>query len=246
MSIQNFLIKNKAVLMLAGGVIGFVATNYLTAKGAVKRQKRLEEIDHDLTLGEEIKLAVECYGPAVACGTVSAGLIFGGNKSYAATQAGLVSAYTYLNTRFAKEKQAIVKTLGVESLFPVKEELKIPIKEEAEKRKPVSQGSILVCDESNGAPRYSEITMEQLIDAGYQINKKLTRNGVISKADYLELLGFDITLADEELGWNVTYLSDVSGDCWLDIYHDLIVLEDESYCYIIRYDAEPIAGFREF
>lgn len=245
--IHNFIIKNKAAIMLAGGVVGFIATNYLTAKGAVKRQKRLEEIDHDLTLGEEIKLAAECYGPAIACGAVSAGLIFGGNKTYAAAQAGLVSAYTYLNSRYSKEKQAIVKAFGIEELLPVKNELREPVVEKMKEHCP-SPGSILVCDIYNGDPRFLETTMEELMDAEYQINKRLNKYGIASRGDFFGYLGFDVTLADEEVGWNLSYLDDIydDGSCWLEFSHELVLEGDNCYYYILRFEAEPIAGYRIF
>ena len=89
MSLMTFL--KKPSVMLALGVIGFFGTNVLTARATIKFIKEKQALNRDTTLKEDIVLGVKCYGAAATAGAVSTALIFGGNKSYATAQAGLVT-----------------------------------------------------------------------------------------------------------------------------------------------------------
>lgn len=239
---------NKSGLMLFGGVVGFVATNVLTAIGAIKYHEAKQAMDHDPTLKEEALLIAKSYGAAATVGAVSAGLIFGGNKTYAKAQAGLVSAYTLASTKYLQGKNVVAKVLGEDAVKQIETSLKEPIVEHAKKTH-VPAGSILVCDTYGGKePRYLETTMEELMDAEYQLNRILAKLGYVGLSDWYDLLGFDTTLAADQLGWNVTYLCDISeaseGLVWIDFEHEL-VLEDNNQYYILKFAVEPVAGYRE-
>lgn len=241
MKLPSFITKNKAPIMLLAGIAGFVATNYLTAKGAVKQYEERQN-NLNLSLKEELKIAAKCYAPAVTCGLVSAGLIFGGNKTYAKTQAGLLSAYTLANTRFKNERDAVLKTFGLDGLTKVDDQIKQPLIEEM-KKQPVSQGSILVCDTFGKEPRFLETTMEELQQAEYEFNRRFSKNGEINVNYFYELLGFEQTMEGETFGFNAEYLYDKRGDCWIDFDHEL-VLEDNNQYYILKFAVEPIAGYQ--
>ena len=248
-AICNFVEKNKGSLLLIGGFVGFVATNILTAKAAIKYKEKKDELIFnlrdertDLTLKEEMAIAVPTFAPAVVTGVVSAGLIFGGNRTYAQTQAGLVSAYTLLNTKYSKYRDAALKSLGVDSVKEIETALKQPQIQIA-KKVPVSSGSILVFDSYHD--RYLETTMEELQDAEYQLNRILILHNRVSLNDWYELLGFEPTIAGEELGWSAEYLYDTcDGYCWIDFEHELVLNDNDQY-YILKFEVEPIAGYKE-
>ena len=244
---------NKASLMLFGGLVGFVATNVMTAIGTKNYILKKEAMDHDPNLKEEAALMAVCYGPSVAVGSVSAGLIFGGNKSYAKAQAGLVSAYTLLGTRSNKLKEAVTKAIGVEEVKKIEQEINQPVIEEA-KKQPVSQGSILVCDTYSGTIRFLETSMEVLQDAEYQMNRRLHIFGHVTLNDWYEYLGFEPTIEGETIGWNEEYLYSTSQakigeddvpNSWLDFEHEL-VLEDNNQYYVLKFATEPIAGYMDY
>lgn len=244
MSVKMFLRSHKSGLMLFGGAIGFIFTNYLTAKGTIKylQQKELyteEELTNDWRI--KAKLLANSYTPAFTSGLVSAGLIFGGNKSYAKTQAGLVSAYTLLNTKYANYRDAALNALGFDNVKQIEDKLKENISERMKIEK-LNPGSILICDTySSEEPRYLETTLEELQNAEYLLNRKLIREDYVTLNDWYGFLGFDTTLTGEELGWTTEHLFDMYGNSWIDIEHEL-VLEDPNY-YIIRFTQEPIEGF---
>ena len=70
MNILSFL-KKPSVKLVAGLLI-FVGSNILVAKGTAKYVREVDAADHELDKKEKIILAAKCYGPAVGtCLTTS-------------------------------------------------------------------------------------------------------------------------------------------------------------------------------
>lgn len=238
------LLKKPAVLIITG-IVGLIATNILTAKATIKYVEEKENIpdDQDTTWQEDVVTFAKCYYPAIGTGILSAGLILCGNKTYAAAQAGLVSAYTLLNTRYAKERDAVLKNIGMEDLLKIKEDIHKPVIEKM-KKEPVSQGSILVNIACWKDDVFYETTMEELLNAYINMAEGLSINNKYSLGRFIEDISNEpIEMKSEDFGWNMEYVYDVSGKPWVKmnpIYHD----EDGQY-YIIDFDVEPTVGWQD-
>lgn len=245
MNLKAFLSKNSASIMIIGGIVGFVVTNVLTAKATEKYIKEKEKQPDNTTWQEDAVVIAKCYAPAAAVGVASAGLIFGGNRKYASMQAGLVSAYTLLNTRYSKERDAVLKNIGLEDLTKIKEEINKPIIEKM-KKEPVSQGSILVVIKDFDTEHFFETTMEELQNAEYVLEEKICKDAYASLGYFVELIGGTPTMASETIGWNAEYLYGMTESCWIDIEHELVLEDNGSQYYIINFPIGPIVGYQDF
>ena len=246
MSLLSFL--KKPSILLFGGFLGFVVTNVITAKATYNFIKAKEAMDHDTTLKEDIALGAKCYAGAITMGAVSAGLIFGGNKAYATTQASLVTGYTLLNTKYKNYRDAALKTLGLDKFKEIdtkvieynhKKNIKLI---DGNKKVHTTEGMVLVVDPFSDPdnPVYSEITPEQLSDARYYYNKMLCDKNVVSVNDYRELLSMNTDLKGEDYGYTSDYIYD-QGKNFIDISDPEIKIDDSgTQYYYVTFDLEPI------
>lgn len=241
--ITQILKKNAPALLLLAGVVGFVCTNVLTAKATIKAQEKLEELEKSeepVETKDKVLTVIPCYVPAVVAGVASAGMIFAGNRKYANIQAGLMSAYTVLQHKFNHYRQKVIEEIGRQR----EEELLEEIKKEryTEGAFDSSSGNVLVYDDMED--RYLEITMLDLVDAEYQLNKAFTANGKVSLNDFYELIGLEPTANGEEFGWDIETVYDDIGYCWIEIEHELVLQGSEPPYYILRYEAPPVRGYK--
>lgn len=245
MNLKMFLSKNSAPIMLFTGIIGFVVTNVLTAKATEKYLKEKEKQPENTTWQQDLTVAAKCYAPAVVSGVASAGLIFGGNRQYAKVQAGLVSAYTLLNTRYSKERDAVLKNIGLEELTKIKEEINKPVIEEM-KKKPVSQGSIVVNIPSFDPNIFLETTMEELENAVFHLEERLAKDSFVNLSYFVEQLAYPPNLSSETIGWNADYLYGMTESVWIDIEYELVLEDDGGQYYIVKFPVGPVPGYDEF
>ena len=233
MSLLSFL--KKPSVMIGLGLAGFIGTNILTAKATYKFIKEKEALKRDTTLKEDIVLGAKCYGGAVAAGAVSAGLIFGGSKTYATTQAALVSGYTLLNTKYKNYRDMALKTIGLDNFKEIDKKL-AEERQKAEneykrthKLPAVSEGCIVVADpfSPKGEEWFCETTMEQYLVAKEEFRRRIAKcesdYDIVTVNEWRELVGFDIynipdkelnkidskiKLTGEEFGWSRAYIYD--------------------------------------
>ena len=242
MDLKSFFSKNAAPIMIIGGIVGFVVTNILTAKAAEKYLKEKEKLPEDSTWQEDLMVAAKCYAPAVVSGVASAGLIFGGNRKYAKVQAGLVSAYTLLNTRYSKERDAVLKNIGLEDLTKIKEEINKPIVERM-KKQAVSEGSILVVVKDYDPNVYIETTMVELTEARRTLQEQLAKKEKVSLSYFIEQIGGNPNMTSETVGWNMEYLYGNNEHDFIDSDILLIDEKDGSSYYSVEFPTRPIAGY---
>lgn len=226
------------------GVGGFIASNILTARNAMKLEKKLQELPYDPTLKEESVMIFKAFAPSLVLSTLSTIMIFGADKSYAKANAALIGSYAALSAKCTQYKAAVEETVGEENLKAIQDKLKEPLLE-AVKDKEVSPGSILICENYGKDIRFVETTMEEFLEAKYLYNRRISLLGDANLNDFYELIGFEQTLEGEGTGFNIEYLYDASGNCWLDIYLDLQIEGNQQY-YILRFAQDPIAGYKIF
>lgn len=228
MSLLSFLKKPNVMLVL--GALGFVGTSVLTAKATVKFIRAKDALNRETTLKEDIVLGAKCYAGAATIGLASAGLIFGGNKSYATAQAGLVTGYTLLNTKYKNYRDIVLKQFGLDKFKDLDKELsrateikKFPVIKNPD-AKPLSEGSILLRDPFSDPdnPVFVETHMEQYLDANHEFLRKIVTNpyyeSIVTINEWRELQSFDdLDMHGEEFGWSQEYLENINGCIWLDI-----------------------------
>lgn len=252
MSLMTFL--KKPSVMLALGVIGFFGTNVLTARATIKFIKEKQALNRDTTLKEDIVLGVKCYGTAATAGAVSTALIFGGNKSYATAQAGLVTGYTLLNTKYKNYRDAALKVVGLDKFKEIDKQLVNDIHEKPENYSKFipevkSQGTILLMDPFSDPknPVFTETTLEQYEHAKNEFNRRIVTNPrsdiIIPINEWRDLNSFDDQdIRGEEYGYSQEYLEDVIGHLWVDIDEEIRFDAAGNMYYYPIFRVDPCVG----
>lgn len=85
---------------------------------------------------------------------------------------------------------------------------------------------------------YIERRMIEVLDAEYQLNRKLVSEGYASLNDFFGFLGVETTFP-ENYGWSQEIICDFFQPPWIDFEHQLTILEDGMECYIIVPSMNP-------
>lgn len=134
MSRQVFTVKEHSpVLLLGVGFVGFTATTVLACRATLKMSEVLEKGEKELvdvkyadeklneeevkkaSLGVKLKTAIDIaklYAPAVAVGAVTLTAITGSHVILKRRNAGLVAAYTTLDSMFKRYRSNVVADVG--------------------------------------------------------------------------------------------------------------------------------------
>lgn len=80
--------------------------------------------------------------------------------------------------------------------------------------------------------RYFESTMNNVIQAESNMNKKLVNTGEVRLNDFYSYIGIDETDMGDVFGWSLH-----NGECfcnylWIDFENKLTILEDGLECYV--------------
>lgn len=241
---QMFLKKNAPTILTCLGGIGVVATGVLVALATPKALKRIEEAEEvkgeDLTKFEKIKAAAPVYIPAVATGTATIVCIFGANTLSKRTQASLMSAYALLDNSYKEYRKKVVDIYGEEADTNVVTE----IAKDHYRDMPVQGDKQLFFDFLS--MQYFESTMEEVLKAEYEINKRLSQDNETSVNEFYHLLGIPAGVFDYELGWSIEAGGAWYGYSWIDFRHEQVTLDDGLECCIITMETAPTADYRYY
>ena len=244
---QMFLKRNSSTILTCVGGAGVVVTAVMavkaTPKALVLLEKAKEEKGSDLTKLEVVKTAGPAYIPAVVAGVSTITCIFGANVLNKRKQAALTSAYILLDNSYKEYKKKVEELYGEAANIRVAEEIAKDnyVKQEVSV---MDDNKILFYDDFS--ERYFEATMEDVIRAEYEINKKLAMFSGVYLNEFYQLLGIPGTDYGEYLGWSSGELYDTQWNTWLDFDHDKVVMDDGLECYIISTKFEPVPGFEDY
>lgn len=94
--------------------------------------------------------------------------------------------------------------------------------------------------------QYKEISLPELIDAEYQLNRILVTESEVSMKTFLELLDIQPTKYSDMIGWSIGAGANFYSYEWIDVDHYLNETDDGFECYILDYRTIPTGDFREF
>lgn len=231
-------IRKFAPYILAGiSTVGVVATAVLAYKAAPKVEAVLKETKDEDTLVKVKKMA-PVVAPVATAGAVTIGCILGSSVLSYKSQAAIASAYIFLDRNKSKF-EAKFKELFPDEYKKVSEEVvKASVsKEQAINFKNLSTKDENVCFYEEHHEELFEKSMIEVIDAEYQLNRKLALEGEVNLNDFFMLLGLNPTKEGAELGWNAT------DHTWIDFEHDILKVDDDLECYEIKYLTKPMPNY---
>lgn len=232
------------------GAFGVVVTAFLSARGTLRADERLQHecgikmkdipsLDRDEKV-DALMVAAPSYLPAVVSGVATMVCIFGANSMSRKQQASLASAYALLDRSFREYRAKVKEIIGEEGESDIRAAI-------AKDHYSVGAfdpgpGEQLFYDYTTG--EYFESSFLLVVDAEYQLNRKLATEGCVSLREYCDMLGIDSGPWADQVGW--TLQNEFAGYNWIEFEHELVILQDGLECYIIYMPNMPERGYRDY
>ncbi len=233
--------NKSAIAMSALAGVGVIASAFAAAMATPKAYARsvercgltpsdfigaskTEKIEIVKAVLPEYALAIGCV-----CGTVAC--IFAANHMSRRSQASLASAYAALEKSYREYREQSRRLLGGDDEAIRK---MVAVKRYPKGDLAPGPGELLFYDYFTG--EYFESTILSVIDAEYQLNRKLSVDGIARLSDYCQYAGIDCGDWATDVGWLPE-----NRISWIDFEHELVVMPDGLECYIISMSVEPSA-----
>lgn len=244
---QLFLKRNAPTILTCVGAVGVVATSVMAVKATPKALAHLEEAKEekgeDLTKLEVVKVAGPAYIPAVVTGAATIACIFSANILNKRKQAALMSAYALLDNSYKEYKKKVTELYGEDADQHVREEI---AKDKYEERDISLEDETKQLFYDEFSDRYFESTMEDVLRAEYNVNKKLSSHGGLYLNEFYEALDIPPVDYGDHLGWSAAEVYDMCWESWVDFYHKKVKMDDGFECYIISYSVDPTFNFEDY
>lgn len=232
------------------GAFGVGVTAFLSARGTLRANEKLQRersikmtdipgLDRDEKL-DAIMVVAPSYFPAILSGTATLFCIFGANTMSKRQQASLASAYAMLDRSFREYREKVKELIGEDQEGLIRSEIA------KEHYTPgcfdPGPGEQLFYDYTTG--EYFESSFLMVVDAEYQLNRKLALEGCVSLREYCDMMGIDSGAWADQVGW--TLQNEFSAYSWIEFEHELVIMPDGLECYIIHMPYMPERGFRDY
>ena len=243
---ELFLKRNSSTILTCVGAIGVIATSVMAVKATPKAMMKLEEAKKEkgdeLTTSEKIVVAGPTYIPSIVAGVSTIACIFGANILNKRQQAALMSAYALLDNSYKDYKKKTQELYGKDADIRIRNEIAKDKCKENDLE--LGDDKLLFFDDYSG--RYFESTMENVVKAEYELNRKISLWGGAYLNEFYEFLGIEPTDYGYFLGWSEGGLMETSWVSWLDFQHEKVVMDDGLECYIIRMANEPMYDYEYY
>ena len=236
-----FVKRNASTILTCVGGVGVVATSVLAVKATPKALYLLdeakEEKGEELTKMEVVRVAGPVYIPAVITGVSTLACIFGANILNQRQQAAITSAYALVNNSYKEYKKKVEELYGEGAGSNIRKELAKDKYEDYEFDLEEDDGKQLFYDDLS--KRYFRAKKEDVVNAAYQINKKIQEYSGANVNEYYDWLGIEPIEFGERYGWTTDLMMASTWSNWLSFYYEKVLLEDGMECEIITMSCEP-------
>ena len=226
-------IIDKKLFLNINAILGVIFTAISCHNGTIKD---IEEYSDSMSTKEKIKHYIKCYGPTVAFASGTIFSIFLSNHISQKEKYDLMmelmkarNSYTKLrgsvNGIYSEQRTKVIKSILPEDvpkdIYDSRTELK------------------LFWEEYSGKFIYK--TIEEVLKAEYNFNKKLSVVGYASLNDFLNELGIEEITCGNEIGWNINdgYFGGQEVSPLVDFVHSKCTTDDGCEFYYISYNNQP-------
>lgn len=243
---QNLIPKLKRaspLILTCLGAAGVIATAVTAVKATPEAIKLIEaakaEKGEDLTKLEIVQTAGPNYIPSVAIGLSTIVCIFGANALNKRQQAALISSYALINNAYKEYRDKVKELLGTDTDVRITESIAKDKMEQTHIHS--NRQDLLFYNQLTG--KYFESSIESVLAAEYEANKRLLLDGYVSLNDFLELLDNDLVPGGYSVGWSIEAGEEVYGYSCIDFEHYLVEMDDGLECYILNMSFAPTADY---
>lgn len=242
----RFVKKSAPTILTVLGGAGVVATSVMAVKATPKAlqliEQAKEEKGEELTKLEVVNVAGLAYVPSVIVGVSTIACIFGANMLNKRQQAALMSAYALLDNSYKEYKKKVIELHGEEAAARIQEDI---VRDKYEEEDiPVEDGKQLFYDMYS--ERYFNATMEDVIRAEYELNRRISVWGGADLNEFYDLLGIPVVDYGDYVGWSSGGMFEMTWCDWLDFHHEKAVMDDGLECTIITTNVEPMFDYEYY
>jgi hypothetical protein len=244
-----FLKRNASTILTCVGGVGVVATAVMAVKATPKALERIEQAETEkgepLTKLEVVNVAGPAYIPTVLTGTATIACIFGANILNKRQQASLMSAYALLDNSYKEYVKKVGELYGEEANANVRAEIaKDHYVDDYGDETEYGENEQLFYDWFSD--QYFVSTMEKVIQAEYNLNKKISLLGGAFLNEFYEALDIPPIDGGESLGWSIGHLMSETWTDWLDFEHEKIDIGDGVQCVIVKMRTDPVVDYEYY
>lgn len=232
------------------GVVGTVATAFLTSKATLKATEILNEAEnngtlpflkggtirakvYDLTLKEKTEIVWKEYLPATGVGLLTIACLVVSHRIGIRRAAALTTAYNLAEKAAKQYADKVVETIGKKKELGIRD----AIAQDEVDLHPIGKsyavttgnGSDLFRDAWSG--RYFDSTRVHIDRAVNLINSKVNNEFYASLTDFYTALGLESTSESDNIGWNSVQQ--------LEVYISYAATPDDKPCGVINFSTTP-------
>lgn len=254
---------NAGKILTGASLAGLTGTAILSAKAATKVANVLNKTDI-LDEKDEVRMYLSAYGPPVAMGLATAAAIVGIEVLGEKKAAALTAAYGLVSSAYNKYRKKNIDIYGKDHDETIVDAISSEYLSGeygvdygggwAMHRDPINyakDGIHWFYEPETGI--FFKSSMSAFQDARYHLNRNFHLRGYTNVAEFNWLLGIgpevdpyqlsaeeSLSGKDDDKGWNIDYLLEMSDRDWIDICLDLKKRDDGSDYYAIYYPVEPV------
>lgn len=249
---QKLTIDNSPILLTSVGVVGTVATAYLTGRAAFKASDVLREYESrpqgyiksadrtPLDFKKQVNLTWKLYIPAATTGVVTIAAIVGGAKIGSKRTAALAAAYSISQTAVEEYKSKVVERLGDRKA----EQIDADLAQDRVNANPTAGREIIIA--GNGevdcydmySGRYFRSSAEEIKGAQNNLNYLVNNNMYASLNEFYDFLGLPRIDMGDEVGW--------TSDKLLDVKISSTLSDKMTPCLAIDFYVKPVRDYFRF
>lgn len=214
---EKYIVDNAPTIVSAVAVSGTLATAFLTGRATfaaadrireAQENENLQELGHELTTKEQIKLVWPLYVPPAIAVVGTVGCIVTANSLSAKRIAALAAAYKISEDHFEEYRDKVKEKLGLKE----EEEMQAQI----DQRKvdetytdgisrlgytPVVNGDVLFRDDWTGRYFYSSYAKVKSVEN--DINQMIMKDGYATLTDFYDGIGLEEVRESSQIGWSL-------------------------------------------
>ena len=241
--IEKLITDNSPTILTGIGVVGTVATAYLTGKASFKASKLIaaDELiarpysEQNVTV-RRAKLVWKEYISAASSGALTVAAIVCANRISTRRMAAMALAYSISEKKFDDFKEKAYSKLTPAKQQAVRDEL---AQERIDQNPPTQRvivtgaGEVMCYDKPSD--RYFKSNMEKIRKAQNDINQEVIHDDMpVSLADFYRYIGLKPTPTSAEIGF--------TNECLLEVDFSTCMTEDSQPCIVIDYNSTSIRG----
>ena len=226
---------DKKLFLNINSVLGVVFTAVSCHNGTIKD---INEYSDSMSTKEKIKHYIKCYGPTVAFASGTIFSIFLSNHISQKEKYDLMMELLKVRNNYAKLRGSVNDIDAEQRKKVIKSVLPEDVPKDIYDSRTEAK---LFWEEYSGDFIYK--TIDEVLKAEYNFNKKLSVVGYASLNDFLNELGMEEITGGDEIGWNINegYLGGQEVSPLVDFVHSKCETDDVSEFYYLSYNnhAEP-------